>query len=193
VCPICLDCDLRSVLPCSLTGAPRCKCASVRIERLHLQTCVGVVGNGTAELNHGTLPYSTVYAQLTHQQLPPDAATKSMIAMPVYNAQRQVVAVVQAIGKKCPESTTTGTAVSTSTTDSSSSISTSGNETAAATAASSCAFSSADESALRALCSHISVDLENLKRAEFVDTDLEQTITLLKAHGKLSTLELPSG
>lgn len=135
---------------------------------------------------------STVYAQLTHQQLPPDAATKSMMAYPVYNSQRQVVAVVQAIGKKCPATATISTAISTSTTDSSSS-SISGSETAATTVVSSCAFSSADESALRALCSHISVDLENLKRAEFVDTDLEQTITLLKAHGKLSTLELPSG
>jgi GAF domain-containing protein len=122
-----------------------------------------------------------VFAQLTHQQLPPDAATKSMMCMPVFNAQRQVVAVVQAIGKKCPAATTTDTTVSTATIDSSSSSS------------SSCAFSAADESALRALCSHISVDLENLKLAEFVDTDLEQTITLLKAHGKLSTLELPSG
>jgi hypothetical protein len=112
--------------------------------------------------------------------------------MPVYNAQRQVVAVVQAIGKKCPAATTTHTVVSSPASDSSISSSSGTSDPAAATV-SSCAFSSADENALRALCSHISVDLENLKRAEFVDTDLEQTITLLKAHGKLSTLELPSG
>jgi hypothetical protein len=99
--------------------------------------------------------------------------------MPVYNAQRQVVAVVQAIGKKFPASDAASAADNSS--------SSSGSDSSI------CAFSAADESALRALCSHISVDLENVKRADSVDTDLVETISLLKAHGKLSTLEFPPG
>ena len=102
-------------------------------------------------------------------QMPPSVATKSMLCMPVFNAHQQVIAVVQAIGKKSADGEHSDSADMTA---------------SASTAVA--AFTAADETALRALCSHISLDLENVRRAGSAEPDLAQVCRLLKAHGDLA-------
>ncbi|KAG5183193.1 hypothetical protein JKP88DRAFT_317526 [Tribonema minus] len=109
--------------------------------------------------------------------LPADAATKSVLCMPVTDSRHKVRAVVQAVGKRGDKTPPPSTAA---------------DDTDVLSAASAAAsFTAADEAALAALCSHISADLEALERTGAAQADLRQTLSLLRSHGDLSPLDFP--
>lgn len=83
-----------------------------------------------------------------------DGTAASILCMPVFGADGEVAGVVQVVGKKDDNDTTTGR------------------------------FTAEDAKDLSALCSHISVALENIKRADEADeVDLTETIMLMRSYG----------
>ncbi|CAB1097596.1 unnamed protein product [Ectocarpus sp. CCAP 1310/34] len=89
-------------------------------------------------------------------------AAPSMLCMPVYGADGLVAGVVQVVGKKSNGKAIDG------------------------------GFTADDAKDLSALCSHISVALENIKRADEADeVDLRETISLMQSYGGVKQHPFP--
>ncbi|CAM9561884.1 unnamed protein product [Hapterophycus canaliculatus] len=89
-------------------------------------------------------------------------AAPSMLCMPVFGADGNVAGVVQVVGKKSK-----GKALDSG-------------------------FTADDAKDLSALCSHISVALENIKRAdEANEVDLRETITVMQSYGRVKQHPFP--